>query len=108
MGQADALLEKPPRYDRDSTFRKIDELLERWNNRLHIHNLIFAERYLKGELKIAILQRENIKIDFDVTGRPASYELSDDANGQLKYYVSILERATGSEISERRGGNAER
>ena len=36
----------------------IQQLAERWDNRLTFKNLRLAERYLKGELEILVLLKE--------------------------------------------------
>ncbi len=39
----------------DEALRKIDELMECWNNRISIENLAFAKRYLKGEIEVGLV-----------------------------------------------------
>jgi hypothetical protein len=39
----------------DEAFDEIDELMQRWHNRLSVKNLTLAERYLKGELEFGIV-----------------------------------------------------
>ncbi len=41
--------------DLKDAFGEIDELVERWENRISVNNTSFSERYLKGEMKIAIV-----------------------------------------------------
>jgi hypothetical protein len=38
----------------DEAFDKLDELVERWNNRLTLDNLDLAKRYLKNELRVHV------------------------------------------------------
>ena len=60
--------------DIDEAFSEIDELRQRWDDRLSIKNLALAERYLKGELEFGII-----------------LEWQSDARVSEKY-VAILER----------------
>jgi hypothetical protein len=39
----------------DEAFREIDELCERWNNRLAVENLSLSERYLKGKIEFGVI-----------------------------------------------------
>jgi len=38
----------------DEAFDKLDELMQRWDNRLTLDNLDLAKRYLKNELGIHV------------------------------------------------------
>lgn len=85
--------EKSLLHDDDDVFDEIDELLERWNNRLSIHNLVLAERYLKGELKIGVWWKGQVNFRSVVNeGRGGI------SNGRTEDYISILERTAGPKI----------
>lgn len=63
QGQAGVLpsaLEDSLSEDIDDALYEVDELLERWNNRLSIDNLSLAKRYADGALNIAILWSRSI------------------------------------------------
>jgi hypothetical protein len=49
-----ALFKDEPLKNIDDAFAEIDELTESWNNRLSVNNTRFAERYMKGDLWIAV------------------------------------------------------
>jgi hypothetical protein len=46
------LSENAPLGYSDDALHELDELLDRWENRLTVDNLALAERYLKGELRL--------------------------------------------------------
>jgi hypothetical protein len=46
------------REKRHESFDKLDELMERWKNRLTLHNLDLVKRYLKVELGVHVHLRQ--------------------------------------------------
>jgi hypothetical protein len=48
------LSENAPLGYSDDALHELDELLDRWENRLTVDNLALAERYLKGEIRLIV------------------------------------------------------